>query len=99
MRPSRFADHEHARRSRRRIRRHRWSLAERSRTADRQNYAGRSKVESVLRAARPFFEIDQSLHRWSSFVAHITISSVQRPLNLISDSPLVQETFDFILES
>ena len=29
----------------------------------------------------------------------ITITLVQRPLNLISDSPLVQETFDFVLES
>jgi len=29
----------------------------------------------------------------------ITIVAVQRPRNLISDSPLVQETFDFVLES
>jgi len=29
----------------------------------------------------------------------ITIVAVQKPRNLISDSPLVQETFDFVLES
>src|SRR5205814_702180 len=29
----------------------------------------------------------------------ITIALMQRPSNLISDSPLVQETFDFVLES
>src|SRR2546430_14649182 len=38
-------------------------------------------------------------HASENFPLPITIALMQRPANLISDSSLVQETFDFVLES
>jgi len=49
------------------------------------------------------FEYLVACHCWTRDFGNspstITIRNVQRPRNLISDSPLVQETFDFVLES